>query len=86
MTMTKFRLVGAALAIGAMQLMPVSAQVGEPAAAAARDPNFSIYAPYPRGGAVFDGSGAMAQTGPEDTLEPRMSVRSHRAHHMMKRH
>jgi hypothetical protein len=86
MTMTKFKLVGAALILAAMQWMPVSAQVSEPAAAAARDPNFSVYAPYPRGG--FGVSGAMAQTLPEDAVDPRMSARSHRTYrtHHMKRY
>jgi hypothetical protein len=86
MTMTKFILVGAALVLSAIQLTPVSAQVSEPAAAAARDPNFSIYSSYPSGGVGFAASRAMAQTLPEDALGSRMSVRSHRAHHVMKRH
>ena len=84
--MTKFILIGAVLALSTIQLAPVSAQISEPAAAAARDPNFSVYAPYPRGGAGLSASGAMAQTLPEDALDPRMSVRPHRAHHMMKRY
>ncbi|HEY3791007.1 MAG TPA: hypothetical protein VGM09_04190 [Bradyrhizobium sp.] len=82
--MTKFRLVGAALVFSAIQLTPVSAQVSEPATAAARDPGFSIYSSYSSGGARFGASRAMAQTLPEDALGPRRSVRPHRAHHMMK--
>ena len=49
--MTRSKLVGAALVLSVIQLMPVSAQVSEPAAAAARDPNFSIYS---SGGAVSE--------------------------------
>jgi hypothetical protein len=86
MTMTKFKLVGAALILSAIQLTSVSAQVSEPAAAAAQDPNFSIYSNYSSGGAGFRDSRAMAQTLPEDALRPRMPVRPHRAHHVMKRY
>jgi hypothetical protein len=81
--MTKFLLVGAALVVSAIQLTPVSAQVSEPAAAAARDPNFSIYSSGPAGYGV---SRAMAQTLPEDAWEPRTPVRPHRVHHPMKRY
>ncbi len=47
--MTKFKLVGVALVLSAIQLTPAWAQVSEPAAAEARDPNFSIYSNYPGG-------------------------------------
>jgi hypothetical protein len=86
MTMTKLILVGAALVLSAIQFTPVSAQVSEPAAAAARDPNFSIYSSYPSSRAGFATSRAMAQTLPEDAFGSRMSVRPHRVHHVMKRH
>jgi hypothetical protein len=86
MTMIKFKLVGAALVLSAIQLTPVLAQVSEPAAAAARDPNFSIYSSYPGGGVGFAASRAMAQTLPEEAFGPRMSVRPHRAHHVMRRY
>ena len=76
--MTRSKLVGAALVLS---VMPVSAQVSEPAAAAARDPNFSIYS---SGGADFGASRAMTQAPPEDTLGPRTSVWPHRTHHAMK--
>jgi hypothetical protein len=82
--MTKFKLVGAALVFSAIQLTPVLAQVSEPAAAAARDPSFSIYSNYSGGGAGFGASRAMAQTLPEDASGLRVSVRPHRAHHVMK--
>ena len=82
--MTKFKLVGAALVLSAIQVMPLWAQVSEPAAAAARDPSFSIYSNYPSGGAGFATSRAMAQTFPEDAFGPRISARPHRAHHVMK--
>lgn len=81
--MTKFLLVGAALVVSAIQLTPVSAQVSEPAAAAARNPNFSIYSSGPVGYGV---SGAMAQALPEDAWEPRTPVRPYRAHRPMKRY
>jgi hypothetical protein len=41
--MTRSKILGAALALAAFIATPVLAQVSEPAAAAARDPNFSIY-------------------------------------------
>jgi hypothetical protein len=84
--MTKFKWIGVALVLAAVQLASASAQVSEPAAAAARDPNFSVYAPYPGGGYGYRDSGAMAQTLPEDAYGPRTPVRAHRAHHMMRRH
>ena len=89
--MTKFLLVGAALVVLAIQLTPVSAQVSEPAAAAARNPNFSIYSSGPVGygssGPVGYGvSGAMAQTLPEDAWEPRTPVRPYRTHRPMRRY
>jgi hypothetical protein len=83
MTMTRFKLVGAVLVISGIQLVPASAQVSEPAAAAARDPNFSIYS---SGGGGFGSSPAMAQALPEDAVGARMSVRPHRAHHVRKRY
>jgi len=58
-----------------MPLMPVSAQVSEPAAA--QDPNFSIYS----GGSDFRALGAMAQTLPDRQWAPRTSARPHRVHH-----
>lgn len=81
--MTGFKLVGAVLVVSAIQLVPASAQVSEPAAAAARDPNFSIYS---SGGVGLGSSPAMAQALPEDAVGLRMSVRPHRAHHVMKRY
>jgi hypothetical protein len=83
MTMTRFKLVGAVHVVSAIQLTSVSAQVSEPAAAAARDPNFSIYS---SGGGGFGSSPAMAQALPEDAVAPRMPVRSHRARHVIKRY
>jgi hypothetical protein len=83
MTMTRFKLVGAALVVSAIQLTSVSAQVSEPAAAAARDPNFSIYS---SGGGGFGSSPAMAQAMPEDAVGPRIPVRPHRAHRVIKRY
>jgi hypothetical protein len=83
MTMIKLKLVGAVLVVSAIQLVPVSAQVSEPAAAAARDPNFSIYS---SGGGGLGSSPAMAQALPEDGVGPRILVRPHRAHHVMKRY
>lgn len=79
--MTRYLLVGAALGFSAIQLTPVSAQVSEPAAAMARDPNFSIYSSGPAG---YGGSGAMAQALPDHTFGPRLTRRSHRTHHVMK--
>ena len=81
--MIKLKLVGPALVVSAIQLTSVSAQVSEPAAAAARDPNFSIYS---SGGGGFGSSPAMAQALPEDAVAPRMPVRSHRARHVIKRY
>ena len=81
--MTKFKLIGAVLVVSAMQLTPVLAQVSEPAAAAARDPNFSIYSSGPPSYAY---SGAMAQTLPDEAWAPQPPVRTHRAHHSMKHH
>ena len=80
--MTKFKLIGAVLVVSAMPLMPVSAQVSEPAAAAAQDPNFSIYSSGPG----FSALGAMAQTLPDDQWAPRTPARPHRVHHLMKRY
>jgi hypothetical protein len=83
MTMIKLKLVVAVLVVSAIQLTSVSAQVSEPAAAMARDPNFSIYS---SGGSGLGSSPAMAQALPEDAVGPRMPVRSHRVHHVMKRY
>jgi len=76
--MTRFRLVGAAIALSAFVATPALAQISEPAAAAAQDPNFSIYSNnypgYSRPAATrpFDAN-AMAGT--------RTSVTPHRTHH-----
>jgi hypothetical protein len=67
MTMTRLILVGAVLVFSAIQLTRVSAQVSEPAAAMARDPNFSIYSSGPVG---YGGSGAMAQAPLDDAFGP----------------
>jgi hypothetical protein len=84
MTMTKLRLIGVAFVVSAIQLAAASAQVSEPAAAMARDPNFSIYSSGPPSyGAP---AGAMAQSLPDEAWEPQVPVRSHRAHHVMKRY
>jgi hypothetical protein len=79
--MTKFELFAVALVVFATWLTPTWAQVSEPAAAAARNPDFSIYSNYPSGGADFRASHAMVQTLPDDVgLRP--SARPHRAHHV----
>jgi hypothetical protein len=67
----------------AIPLTPVSAQVSEPSAALAQNPSFSVYSNYSSGGAGFGASRAMARTPPEEALGRRMSVRQHRAHHVM---
>jgi len=85
--MIKFKLIGAVLVVSAIQLTPAStsalAQVSEPAAAEARDPNFSIYSSGPPSYAY---SGAMAQTLHDEAWAPQAPVRTHRAHHPMKHH
>lgn len=80
--MTKFELFALALVVFATYLTPTWAQVSEPAAAAARDPSFSIYS---SGGADFRASHAMVQTLPDD-LGLRSPARPHRAHHVTRRH
>ena len=80
--MTRFMAIGAALVASAIALSPVSAQVSEPAAAAARDPNFSVYSSGPAGFRVQD---SMAQALPEDAWTSQPPVRPHRAHRGIKR-
>ena len=63
--MIKLKLIGAALVVAAFQLTPALAQVSEPAAAQARDPNFSIYSSGPPS---YGYSGAMAQTSRDEGL------------------
>ena len=75
--MTRFKLIGVAFVVSAIQLTAASAQVSEPAAAAARDPNFSIYSSGPAGFAI---PAARAQALPGDISEPVTPVRTHRAH------
>jgi hypothetical protein len=83
--MIKFKLIGAVLVVSAIQMTPVltpaSAQVSEPAAAEARDPNFSIYSSGPPS---YGYSGAMAQTLPDEAWAPQPPVRIHHVHHSMK--
>jgi hypothetical protein len=77
--MTRFKFIGAALALSAFIATAASAQVGEPAAAAALDPNFSIYASPGRP----DGYSRSIVAQPYDAnamAEPRMSVTPHRTH------
>ena len=81
--MIKFKLIGAVLVVSAIQVTSALAQVSEPAAAEARDPNFSIYSSGP---SSYGYSGAMAQTLPDEAWAPQAPVRTHRAHHSMKRH
>jgi hypothetical protein len=76
--MTRFKFIGAALALSAFIATAASAQVGEPAAAEAQNPNFSIYSnngyagvTRPIGAQPYDAN-AMAET--------RMSVTPHRTH------
>ena len=80
--MIKFKLIGAVLVVAAMQLTPALAQVSEPAAAEARDPNFSIYSSGPP--SYYGSSGAMAQTLPGEAWAPQPQVRTHRSRHSMK--
>ena len=81
--MTKLKLIGVALVVSAIPLTAVWAQVSEPAAAAARDPNFSIYSSGPP---RYGAPAAMAQSLPEEAWEPQVPVRSHRARHQMRRY
>jgi hypothetical protein len=87
MAMTSFKLIGVALVVSAIQLAAASAQVSEPAAAEARDPNFSIYSSGPPsyGPSSYGPSGAMAQTLPDDAWATPVP-RPHRTHHTMKRY
>ncbi len=75
--MTSFKFLGATLVLSALLATPASAQVSEPAAAASRDPTFSIYSNDGRG---F--SSTMASQAPlGDASGLRMSVRPHRGNH-----
>jgi hypothetical protein len=75
--MTTFKLLGATLVLSALLAAPASAQFSEPAAAAARDPTFSIYSNDGRG---F--SRTMAAQAPlADASGPHMSARPHRGNH-----
>ena len=75
--MTSFKFLGAALVVSALLATPASAQVSEPAAAASRDPTFSIYSNDGRG---FSGTMA-AQVPLGDASGPYMSIRPHRGNH-----
>jgi hypothetical protein len=77
--MTRFRLAGAALAFSALIATPVFAQVGEPAAVASQNPNFSIYATpgYPDG---YSRSGVSQPYDANALADTHMSVRPHRTH------
>ncbi|QPF84506.1 hypothetical protein IC762_33715 [Bradyrhizobium genosp. L] len=81
--MTKLKILGAVLVLATVKLMPASAQVSEPAAASAQDPNFSIYSDRRPG---FSANAAMAETPPQDVLGPRISVRRHHSRHATRRH
>ncbi|HLZ05239.1 MAG TPA: hypothetical protein VKR55_24210 [Bradyrhizobium sp.] len=84
--MTSFKFLGAALVLSALVATPASAweAISEPAAAAALNPNFSIYS---GGDSGFGSSRAMVpQTLREDAAGLHMSVRPHRAHHAAKRY
>jgi hypothetical protein len=83
MAMTRLNLIGVAFVVSAIQLTAASAQVSEPAMAAARDPNFSIYSSGPPS---YGAPNAMAQSLPDDAWAPQVQMRSHRAHHGMKRY
>ena len=80
--MTHFKLIGTALALSAFVATPALAQLSEPAAAEARDPNFSIYSNYgPGPSRVVD---SRAQFGDASGL--RMSLRPHHANHAGVKH
>ena len=80
--MTRFKLIGAALALTAFVATPAMAQVSEPAAAEALDPSFSIYSNYgPGPSRVMD---SHAQFGGASGL--RMSVRPHHVNHAGVKH
>jgi hypothetical protein len=77
--MTSLKILGATLVLSALVATPALAwqSASEPAAAAASDPNFSIYSSGP------GYSGAMAQAPLGDASGLRLSVRRHRGvkHH-----
>ena len=77
--MTSFKFLGATLVLSAFLATPASAWVAisEPAAAAARDPTFSIYSNDGRG---FSRTTA-SQVPLGDASGLRMSVRPHRRNH-----
>jgi hypothetical protein len=82
--MTRSRLVGAALALSAFVVTPALAQVSEPAAAEAQDPNFSIYSNN-----GYSGVSRPIVSQPFDAnamVGTRMSVTPHRMHHAPIRH
>jgi tripartite-type tricarboxylate transporter receptor subunit TctC len=84
--LTSFKFLGATLVLSALLATPASAwqSASEPAAAAASDPNFSIYSNDGRGY-----SGAMASQAPlVDASGPHVPVRPHRGNHAagVKRH
>ena len=72
--MTSFKFLSATLVLSALLATPASAQTFEPAAAASRDPSFSIYSNDGRG---FSRSMA-AQATLGDASGPYMPVRPHR--------
>jgi hypothetical protein len=74
--MSSFKFLGATLVLSALLATPASAweAVSEPAAAAARNPNFSIYS--------NDGLGSSAALRPlGEASKLHMSVRPHRGNH-----
>jgi hypothetical protein len=77
--MTRFKFLGATLVLSALLATPASAwqSASEPAAAAAADPNFSIYSNDGRGY-----SGAMTSQPPlGDASGPQVPVRPRRGNH-----
>jgi hypothetical protein len=79
--MTRFKFIGAALALSAFIATAASAQVGEPAAAEAQNPNFSIYS--------NNGYAGVSRPQPYDAnamAETRMSVTPYRTHHAPIKH
>jgi len=75
--MTRFKLVGAALALSALATTHAFAQASEPAAAASQDPNFSIYSNY---GSPGYGRAVMQPYDANALAETRMSLKPHRTH------
>ncbi len=77
--MSRLTLLGAGMLLSAVVAVPASvwAQVSEPAAAAAQDPNFSIYSDD---GSRFSRTMA-SQTPLGGASEPHMSLRTHRGNH-----